>query len=77
MSLLHIKADKSKNECDKYIMLDTSQGHVDPVIYRNNFTETRPLQDLRRLLDVVGVSPDDISMVVHSHIHPDHIGWNV
>ena len=33
-----------------------------------------------RLLDDMsskGVSPDDVDIVVFSHLHPDHVGWNL
>ena len=30
----------------------------------------------RRLADL-GVSPDDIDIVIHTHLHMDHTGWNI
>jgi len=62
---------------DKYILLDSSLGNVDPPINPKFMTEVRKRQDLRKLLEVLGISPDDVSMVIHSHMHRDHTGWNV
>jgi glyoxylase-like metal-dependent hydrolase (beta-lactamase superfamily II) len=30
---------------------------------------------LERLMDA-GVSPDDVDLVVHTHLHADHVGWD-
>ena len=28
-------------------------------------------------LDQAGVGADDVDVVLHTHLHPDHVGWNV
>ena len=33
--------------------------------------------DLLNQLMLQGVNPEDVSIVVHTHLHFDHIGWNV
>jgi glyoxylase-like metal-dependent hydrolase (beta-lactamase superfamily II) len=38
--------------------------------------ETRPRDMLPALLAGVGVQADDVDVVVNSHLHYDHIGWN-
>ncbi|MBM3957441.1 MAG: MBL fold metallo-hydrolase, partial [Gemmatimonadetes bacterium] len=32
---------------------------------------------LPRELDRLGVRPEDVSVVVITHLHPDHVGWNL
>ena len=58
------------------IVLDTSLGCVDPPIMPA-FTVTRPILDLRDVLQSLGLAPSDIHYVVHTHMHRDHTGWNV
>ena len=53
------------------ILVDTGMGpgpHPD----RDNRTG-----DLLNQLKKEGVSPDDVDIVVHSHLHADHVGWNL
>ena len=51
------------------ILLDTSLGCIQPPI-SPAMTVTRPLQDLRVLLkEAAGLAPEDISVVVHTHLH--------
>ena len=33
--------------------------------------------DLLNRLKHQGVGADDVDMVVHTHLHPDHVGWNL
>jgi glyoxylase-like metal-dependent hydrolase (beta-lactamase superfamily II) len=28
-------------------------------------------------LQNIGISPDDVDIVVHTHLHADHVGWNI
>lgn len=28
-------------------------------------------------LQQIGVAPDEVDLVFHTHLHPDHVGWNV
>lgn len=58
------------------IILDTSLGCLDPPI-SSAMTSTRPMLNLTDVLKSVCKTPDDISIVVHTHLHRDHTGWNV
>ena len=33
--------------------------------------------ELLQRLDELGVSPADVDVVIHTHLHSDHIGWNI
>ena len=33
--------------------------------------------DMLNKLALRGISPEDVTMVVHTHLHYDHVGWNV
>ena len=55
----------------KTIMVDTGMG-PGPHVERGNVTG-----DLLNQLKLAGVSPEDVDLVVHTHLHPDHVGWNV
>ena len=53
------------------IMVDTGMGpgpHVD----RGNVTG-----DLLNQLSLEGVDLEDVAIVVHTHLHADHVGWNI
>jgi glyoxylase-like metal-dependent hydrolase (beta-lactamase superfamily II) len=59
---------------DKSILIDTGVGNP-----QSTGIEASP-QWQGRLLDrlkAVGIRPEDIDIVFHTHIHADHIGWNV
>ena len=52
------------------ILVDTGIGDV-------QFPqETRPRDMLPALLAGVGIGPDDVDVVVNTHLHYDHVGWN-
>ena len=53
------------------ILVDTGMG-PGPHPSRGNLTG-----DLLNLLKGRGISPEDVDVVVHTHLHPDHVGWNV
>ncbi|MEK7807129.1 MAG: MBL fold metallo-hydrolase [Chloroflexota bacterium] len=55
----------------KIIMVDTGMG-PGPHPERGNRTG-----DLVNQLKLAGVGTDDVSFVVHTHLHADHVGWNV
>lgn len=40
-------------------------------------TRVREDKDLRDLLEAVDMEPGDVDIVIHSHLHRDHISWNV
>lgn len=55
----------------KTVMVDTGMGpgpHAD----RGNRTG-----DLLNQLRAQGVGPEDVDIVLHTHLHGDHVGWNV
>ena len=53
------------------IMVDTGMG-PGPHPTRGNRRG-----DLLNQLKLQGVDPEDVSTVVHTHLHADHVGWNV
>ena len=55
----------------KTIMVDTGMG-PGPHPERGNRTG-----DLVNQLRLKGVNPDDVDVVAHTHLHADHVGWNV
>jgi glyoxylase-like metal-dependent hydrolase (beta-lactamase superfamily II) len=52
------------------ILVDTGMGDVVSDV-------TGEVGQLRENLSALGVQPDDIDIVVTTHCHGDHIGWNV
>lgn len=66
------------------VLLDTSlgctaspYGAASARVLSGEQRAARPPTDLRTLLAAVGITPADVSLVVHSHLHADHTGWNV
>ncbi len=56
---------------DKCVLVDTGMGpgpHPD----RENRTG-----DLINQLKGQGLEPEEVDIVVHTHLHPDHVGWNL
>ena len=53
------------------VLVDTGMG-PGPHASRGNRTG-----DLLHQLRAKGVAPGDVSAVVHTHLHADHVGWNV
>ena len=53
------------------VLVDTGMG-PGPHPTRGNRTG-----DLLHQLRAKGVAPGDVSAVVHTHLHADHVGWNV
>ena len=58
------------------ILLDTSLGCVQPPLTKQ-MTKLRELRDLRHLLAAAGITPEEVNIVTHSHLHRDHTSWNV
>ena len=55
----------------KTVMVDTGMGpgpHAD----RGNVRG-----DLLNAIRAQGASPEDIDIVAHTHLHGDHVGWNI
>lgn len=60
---------------DKKVLIDTGIGYADkPVMVGNNPFEKKG--QLLNLLKKEGVNPEDITDVIITHFHPDHIGGN-
>lgn len=55
----------------KVIMVDTGMG---PGPHPNHGNVSG---DLLNQLKRQGVSPEDVDVVAHTHLHGDHVGWNV
>ncbi len=55
----------------RVIMVDTGMG-PGPHPSRDN-----RYGDLLNQLKLHGIAPEDVSTVVHTHLHHDHVGWNV
>ncbi|MEL6234395.1 MAG: MBL fold metallo-hydrolase [Pseudomonadota bacterium] len=57
------------------ILVDSCVGAGKP---RANWPEwhQRDGAEFRGALDAAGVGPEDIDLVVFTHLHPDHVGWN-
>ncbi|MBI2872687.1 MAG: MBL fold metallo-hydrolase [Chloroflexi bacterium] len=55
----------------RVIMVDTGMG-PGPHPTRGNRTG-----DLLNQMKQRGISPEDVDTVVHTHLHADHVGWNV
>jgi len=53
------------------ILADTGMG-AGPHLSRGNLTG-----NLLNELQNIGISPDDVDIVVHTHLHADHVGWNI
>jgi len=53
------------------ILADTGMG-AGPHPSRGNLTG-----NLLNELQNIGISPDDVDIVVHTHLHADHVGWNI
>jgi glyoxylase-like metal-dependent hydrolase (beta-lactamase superfamily II) len=56
------------------ILIDTCNGNHKP---RPAYQSVHQLETpyLERLADV-GVRPEDVDLVICTHLHPDHVGWN-
>jgi glyoxylase-like metal-dependent hydrolase (beta-lactamase superfamily II) len=52
---------------DRQVLIDLGYGPTPPGAMEGG--------RLLASLDAIGVRPDDISDVVFSHLHPDHVGW--
>ena len=51
----------------KTVLVDTGAGPRNPAM---------PAGKLIENLAAIGVQPDDIDVVVNTHLHVDHVGWN-
>lgn len=56
---------------EKVVLVDTGMG-PGPHSDRGNRTG-----DLLNQLKRHSVDPSDIDIVIHTHLHPDHVGWNM
>ncbi|NLE09920.1 MAG: N-acyl homoserine lactonase family protein [Actinobacteria bacterium] len=60
---------------DETVLVDTGFGAVDTPDLKNSFSRT-PEQTLEAQLSKLGTSPDEIRLVVNTHLHVDHCGGN-
>lgn len=60
---------------DEKILVDTGFGAMDTPDLKNNFSRT-PEQSLESQLARFGTVPEEIRLVVHTHLHVDHCGGN-
>jgi glyoxylase-like metal-dependent hydrolase (beta-lactamase superfamily II) len=58
---------------DRVLLVDTGVGPRDALFARELNADGSLLDEL----EVVGVDPRDVRIVATTHLHPDHIGWNV
>lgn len=59
--------------CDKNILIETGVGNKLPEKMVQIYGQPAKLIDA---LNDIGVSPEDIDIVINSHLHFDHCGWN-
>jgi N-acyl homoserine lactone hydrolase len=62
---------------DRLLLVDTGPGTPSEVQERHGFTMTQlPEEEPRAALAAVGVAPEDIELVVNTHLHWDHCSNN-
>jgi glyoxylase-like metal-dependent hydrolase (beta-lactamase superfamily II) len=59
---------------DKVILIDTGIGDYNGDKFNSRFDVRTEEQPLHKSLNVLGLSPDDVTDLVLSHLHFDHIG---
>lgn len=60
---------------EKKILVDTGFGAMDTPDLQHNFSRT-PDQTIEAQLARLGTSPEEISLVINTHLHVDHCGGN-
>ena len=58
---------------EKTVLIETGTGNKLPEKMKGFF---QPEEKLVENLHAAGVAPDDVDMVINSHLHFDHCGWN-
>mmetsp|Transcript_62801 Transcript_62801/g.101745 ORF Transcript_62801/g.101745 Transcript_62801/m.101745 type:complete len:356 (+) Transcript_62801:90-1157(+) len=64
----------------KNVLLDTGLGEVEPpqsLPIGSDGSRRSPHRLPDTMQQYANVEPGDVDFVIHSHLHPDHIGWNV
>ena len=56
----------------KTILIETGVGEKERPLGQTERPDGTLLDELRR----IGVAPDDVDIVVNTHLHADHCGWN-
>ncbi len=57
----------------KVVLIETGIGNKIPDRMKKIYA---PEEKLLRSLDAVGVAPEEIDVVINTHLHFDHCGWN-
>lgn len=60
----------------KLILIETGYGDKLSLKQQEIFGITRPQGTLLDQLALLGLSPEDIHLVINTHLHGDHAGWN-
>lgn len=58
---------------EKTVLIETGAGNKLPEKMKGFF---KPEEKLVENLHAAGVAPDDVDIVINSHLHFDHCGWN-
>jgi glyoxylase-like metal-dependent hydrolase (beta-lactamase superfamily II) len=58
---------------DKNVLIETGIGNKLPEKLKAIY---EPHEKLLESLDAAGVAPDEVDVVINSHLHFDHCGWN-
>ncbi len=56
------------------MLIDTGVGNHKERPHFPPFTHLET--DFLRHLEAVGIQPDDVDVVINTHLHVDHTGWN-
>lgn len=56
----------------KTILIETGVGEKDRALSQTERPDGTLLDEMRR----IGVAPDDVDVVINTHLHADHCGWN-
>lgn len=58
---------------DRIIIVDTGVGNAKHRVAPSQNMLNNPIIDW---LEAIGAAPEEVTAVVHTHLHGDHVGWN-